>query len=136
MKAREESGEIPYPKVSVLTDTIMCTFHNYDAALTWLTCCTPHDTQGAHPGAVAEYAIHARNHQSEIPTTPKEASEYWEAYEKEHPEYIVTARTNFAKQFAEREEAQTEASSKRECSYSFCPVLRLLKFGHTRCTNA
>jgi len=72
------------------------------------------DTQGAHPGAAAEYATHARAHQSEIPTTPKAAREYWAAYEQEHPEYIVTARTNFAQQLAERVEAQAQVTSKRE----------------------
>jgi hypothetical protein len=88
--------------------------------------------QGAHPGAVAEYATHARAHQSEIPTTPKEAREYWAAYEQEHPEYIVTARTNFARQLAERMEAhaQAHASSKRERCYDHPrPVLHFLCSG-------
>jgi hypothetical protein len=59
-------------------------------------------------------AATCRSHQSEVPYTPKEAAEYWANYEKEHPEYIVTQRTNFAQQYADRVETQAEQASKCE----------------------
>ena len=44
--------------------------------------------KGAHPTAKAEYAAHARMH-DQVPTTPKEANEYWANYQREHPEYVI-----------------------------------------------
>jgi hypothetical protein len=56
-----------------------------------------------------------------VPYTPKEAAEYWANYEKEHPEYIVTQRTNFAQQYADRVETQAEQASK-------CELVRSVRF--------
>ena len=47
--------------------------------------------KGAHPAAAAEYAAHARAHTT-VPTTPAEANAYWEEYERQHPEVVVTPR--------------------------------------------
>ena len=44
--------------------------------------------KGAHPMAKEEYAAHARAH-DQVPTTPKEANEYWANYQREHPEYVI-----------------------------------------------
>jgi hypothetical protein len=69
-----------------------------------------------HGGLFVFCAATCRSHQSEVPYTPKEAAEYWANYEKEHPEYIVTQRTNFAQQYADRVETQAEQASKCEFS--------------------
>merc|ERR1712232_1082573 len=52
--------------------------------------------KGAGPNAVADYAKWVATHHwgegypSHIPTTPKEAREYWAQYERNHPGVVVS----------------------------------------------
>ena len=68
--------------------------------------------RGAHPGAVAEYRAHALEMQSEVPFTPREAEAYWAAYERAHPQYVVTPRTSYAAQKRAHEERERGSSAK------------------------